>query len=186
MLERDGSVEGLPIAPSMGPALDSVLPARQGPSVDARTAYVVALSVGIALAAAIVAQVLTGLLADERRGLPGDLQVPHYRREGIPQSSFLVVGQLSWMLHELPGAHVLLESLIADPGAHPLMKCAELLFPVRITLPDHDHLAVIRPAFKALDATILAVSAHASESRNQPRRGAMHGPQAPGSPGPQR
>ncbi len=66
MHEHEGSganvTEGLPIAPSMGPALAAAAMDRRIASVDGRILLVSALSVCIALAASLVAQILTKLI----------------------------------------------------------------------------------------------------------------------------
>ncbi len=54
--------EGLPIAPSMGPALAAASIDRRIASVDGRVLLVSAISVGIALAAGLVARILTKLI----------------------------------------------------------------------------------------------------------------------------
>jgi chloride channel protein, CIC family len=59
---RTGAVEALPIAPSMGPALATTAVERPVSSVDARILFVSVLSIGIALAAGLVAQILTKLI----------------------------------------------------------------------------------------------------------------------------
>src|SRR5262249_39804324 len=104
------------------------------------------------LSPCVLAQVLARLLADERRRLPGYLRVPQYRRECMPERGFLLVSQFPWELHQLPRTLVPVESLITDPGTHSLLKRAKLLLPIRIIVPDHDHLAVNRPSVIALHA----------------------------------
>jgi H+/Cl- antiporter ClcA/CBS domain-containing protein len=58
-IERASTTEGLPIAPSMGPGLESVGAARHQTALDARVAGITVLACGIAMVAAVIAQVLT-------------------------------------------------------------------------------------------------------------------------------
>jgi CIC family chloride channel protein len=59
---RPHVAEAIPIAPSMAPILASVAVDRPSSSVDLRVLFVSALSIGIALAAGLVAQILTKLI----------------------------------------------------------------------------------------------------------------------------
>lgn len=61
-LERSGAGEGLPVAPSMGPALQSVQAPREHLPVTRRVVFISAMAVLVAVAAALLAQVLTGLI----------------------------------------------------------------------------------------------------------------------------
>jgi H+/Cl- antiporter ClcA len=56
------TTDALPVAPSMGPALASTSAERRRSNVGPRVLYISALSMGIALAASMVAQVLTRLI----------------------------------------------------------------------------------------------------------------------------
>ncbi len=56
------TTEGLPVAPSMGPALEATHASRQLAAVDRRVVLICALSVGVAFAAGIIARLLTGLI----------------------------------------------------------------------------------------------------------------------------
>jgi H+/Cl- antiporter ClcA len=53
---------GLPVSPSLGPALDSVQVPRQPPLVTARVIYISGLSIVLAAAAGLIAQLLTRLI----------------------------------------------------------------------------------------------------------------------------
>ncbi|MGA9521609.1 MAG: chloride channel protein [Myxococcaceae bacterium] len=59
---RSSTTEGLPIAPSLGPGLASVLQPREVEPVDRRIVLMSALAVALALAAAAVARLLTWLI----------------------------------------------------------------------------------------------------------------------------
>src|SRR3954447_7408004 len=66
MVDHDATgsstTDALPVAPSMGPALASTSAERQHANVGPRVLYIAALSVGLALVAGVVAQVLTRLI----------------------------------------------------------------------------------------------------------------------------
>jgi len=60
---RDAATaDGLAVAPSMGPALESVLAPREHPRVDARVAWLCGVAVAVAIAAAGLAEVLARLI----------------------------------------------------------------------------------------------------------------------------
>src|SRR5690349_19417541 len=62
-IERASTTAGLPVSPSMGPALESAdVPAPSGLVVDSRTVLLCLISVTVALAAALVAQFLIWLI----------------------------------------------------------------------------------------------------------------------------
>ena len=56
------TTDALPIAPSMGPALESARVPRDGRLLEPRVAFISALAIGVAIAAAAIAQVLTRLI----------------------------------------------------------------------------------------------------------------------------
>jgi H+/Cl- antiporter ClcA len=56
------TTEGLPVAPSMGPTLDSAHVPLQLAAFDQRALMICALSVLVALAAGVIARILTGLI----------------------------------------------------------------------------------------------------------------------------
>jgi chloride channel protein, CIC family len=57
-IQRSSTTEGLPVAPSMGPALASVDAPREEVGIQPRVLYVSVLSVGIGVAGGLVALVL--------------------------------------------------------------------------------------------------------------------------------
>src|SRR2546426_1043638 len=59
---RSSTTDGLPVAPSMGPALLAVRAPHQTTAVGPRTVYICGLAVGVAVAASAVAQLLTRLI----------------------------------------------------------------------------------------------------------------------------
>lgn len=56
------STEGLPIAPSMGPTLESILTPRRSTTVNGRVVFITVIAVAIGLAAGLVAQILLRLI----------------------------------------------------------------------------------------------------------------------------
>ena len=56
------STEGLPIAPSMGPALESILMPQRTTAVNGRVVFITLIAVAIGLAAGLVAQILLSLI----------------------------------------------------------------------------------------------------------------------------
>ena len=56
------STEGLPIAPSMGPTLESILTPRRTTAVNGRVVFITVIAVAIGLAAGLVAQILLRLI----------------------------------------------------------------------------------------------------------------------------
>jgi len=62
-VERSSTTEGLPVAPSMGPAMEVAEVAGQAALVDGRAVLIAAVCVGLAVAAALVAQGLVRLIA---------------------------------------------------------------------------------------------------------------------------
>ena len=61
-VERASTTEGLPVSPSMGPALEAAdVPMRSG-LVDRRTVYICLLCIVLAVVAALTAQVLVRLI----------------------------------------------------------------------------------------------------------------------------
>jgi hypothetical protein len=62
-VERSSTTEGLPVAPSMGPAMEAAEMGSQAALVDERAAVISTVCVGLAVAAALVAQGLVRLIA---------------------------------------------------------------------------------------------------------------------------
>jgi H+/Cl- antiporter ClcA/CBS domain-containing protein len=62
-ISRASTTEGLPVAPSLGPTLAEVRAPRRSAAVDRRVVYLSALSLGLACAAALVAQALQRLIS---------------------------------------------------------------------------------------------------------------------------
>src|SRR5205085_10920110 len=62
LIERASTTEGLPVSPSLGPALDAAAVPAQSSLVDRRVVLISALSIFIAIAAACIAQVLIHLI----------------------------------------------------------------------------------------------------------------------------
>src|SRR5262245_6015991 len=62
-LEAAATSEGLPVAPSMGPLLESVRLPVERTLLDARVVFLCALSIGLALVAGLVAQLLFAVIA---------------------------------------------------------------------------------------------------------------------------
>jgi H+/Cl- antiporter ClcA len=56
------STEGLPIAPSMGPTLESILTPRRTTAVNGRVVFITVIAVAIGLAAGLIAQILLRLI----------------------------------------------------------------------------------------------------------------------------
>ena len=56
------STEGLPLAPSMGPALESLLMPQHATGINRRVVWITLLAVAIGLAAGVVAEILLGLI----------------------------------------------------------------------------------------------------------------------------
>ncbi|MEO7095551.1 MAG: hypothetical protein ABI175_20005 [Polyangiales bacterium] len=56
------TAEGLPVAPSMGPALDAARVPTDASLLDSRVLFICVLAIGVAIAAGFVAQLLTGLI----------------------------------------------------------------------------------------------------------------------------
>ena len=61
-VERASTTEGLPVAPSMGPGLDTIAATRQAAAINGRAVAISAIAVGVAGASALVAQVLVHLI----------------------------------------------------------------------------------------------------------------------------
>jgi hypothetical protein len=59
---RGSSTEGLPITPSMGPTLESILTPRHTTAVDGRVVFITLIAVAIGLAAGLIAQILLRLI----------------------------------------------------------------------------------------------------------------------------
>ena len=62
-VERSSTTEGLPVAPSMGPAMEAVAVSSQAALMDARAVLICAICIVLAIVAACVAQVLVHLIA---------------------------------------------------------------------------------------------------------------------------
>ncbi|MDB4990272.1 MAG: chloride channel protein, partial [Myxococcaceae bacterium] len=62
LLARSGHAVGLPVAPSLGPTLEAAQVTRQPPLVDGRVVFVSLLAVLVALAAGLIASLLTKLI----------------------------------------------------------------------------------------------------------------------------
>src|SRR5262249_48369496 len=56
------TTEGLPVAPSLGPGLESADVAKHASAIDGRVAVISALSIGLGVVAAFIAQLLTRLI----------------------------------------------------------------------------------------------------------------------------
>jgi chloride channel protein, CIC family len=56
------STEGLPVAPSMGPTLESVVTPQVGTTVSARVLFISGIAILIGLAAGVIAQILLALI----------------------------------------------------------------------------------------------------------------------------
>src|ERR687887_1914996 len=61
-IERASTTEGLPVAPSMLPGLEAVAATRQAAAINSRVVAITGISCGIAVAAALGARLLTGLI----------------------------------------------------------------------------------------------------------------------------
>jgi chloride channel protein, CIC family len=62
-VERSSTTEGLPVAPSMGPAMEAAAVSSQAALMDARAVLICAICIVLAIVAACVAQVLVHLIA---------------------------------------------------------------------------------------------------------------------------
>src|SRR5262245_11904223 len=62
-IERASTTEGLPVSPSMGPAIEAVALPAQSTLVDRRVIFICCLSILLAMAAAFIAQGLVRLVA---------------------------------------------------------------------------------------------------------------------------
>jgi chloride channel protein, CIC family len=56
------STEGLPIAPSLGPTLDTILTPRRSTAINGRVVFITAIAVAIGLTAGVIAQILLRLI----------------------------------------------------------------------------------------------------------------------------
>jgi chloride channel protein, CIC family len=61
-IERSSTTEGLPVAPSMLAGLEAVAATRQAAAINSRVVAIAGISCGIAVMAALVAELLTGLI----------------------------------------------------------------------------------------------------------------------------
>jgi hypothetical protein len=61
-VERSSTTEGLPVAPSMGPAIEAAGTASQAALVDGRTVMITFICIGLAAVTAVVAQALVRLI----------------------------------------------------------------------------------------------------------------------------
>ena len=62
-VERATTTEGLPVAVSMGPALEAAAVPQQSTLVDRRVVFISALSIMVAIAAGLIAQLLVRLIS---------------------------------------------------------------------------------------------------------------------------
>jgi H+/Cl- antiporter ClcA/CBS domain-containing protein len=61
-IEQSSTTDGLPVAPSLGPGLETVGEPRQGGAVDARVIWLAVCASGLAVVAAVVAQILSRMI----------------------------------------------------------------------------------------------------------------------------
>ncbi len=61
-IEQSSTTDGLPVAPSLGPGLETVGEPRQGGAVDARVIWLAACASALAVVAALVAELLSHLI----------------------------------------------------------------------------------------------------------------------------